>query len=73
VHQIRIFVDIESNVEGLEERVNAWLKESRANIIDIFGNIAPQTVASGSQGTALAQRKFSSSDIFMVVVYEAAG
>lgn len=73
MHQIRVFTDIESNMEALEGRVNAWLRESGAKVINIFGNIAPQTVTSGSQGTALAERKFSSSDVFMVVVYDAPG
>jgi len=73
VHQIKIFADIESNVDALEGRVNAWLRESGAKVINIFGNIAPQTVTSASRGTALAERKFSSSDVFMVVVYDAPG
>ena len=72
VHQVKIFISLESNVEGLEKKINAWLKESGAKVINMFGNIAPQTVTTASKGTMLAERKFSSSDVFITVLYEAA-
>jgi hypothetical protein len=72
VHQIKLFADLESNLAALEARVNDWLRTSGAKVVNIFGNIAPQTVTVESKTTALAERKFSSSDVFLVVVYESA-
>ncbi len=72
MHQIKLFVDLESNAQAMEDRINDWLKESGAKVINIVGNVAPQTVTAESKGTALAERKFSSSDLFGAVVYEPA-
>ena len=71
MHQVKIFVDIESNVEAMEAKINGWLKESGVKVINIFGNIAPQTVTSEARGSSLAERKFSSSDLLITVLYEA--
>ena len=72
MHQVKIFIGLESNVEALEEKINVWLKESGAKVVNMFGNIAPQTVTAASKGTMLAERKFSSSDVFIALLYEAA-
>ena len=72
MHQIKLFVDLESNVVALETRINDWLRKSEAKVVNIFGNIAPQTTTSEAKTTALAERKFSSSDLFIAVAYEAA-
>lgn len=72
MHQVKLFVDIESNIEAMEERVNKWLASSGAKVINIFGNIAPQTVTHEAKGSTLDTRKFSSSDLFLTVVYEPA-
>lgn len=69
MHQIKLFVDIESNVAAMEGRVNDWLRESNANVVKVFGNIAPQTVTPDAKGSGVAGRKFSSSDVFVAIVY----
>jgi len=68
VQQIKIFKSIESDISSLESEINSWLQESGVKVINIFGNIAPQTVNADS--TAASSRAFSPSDVFMVVVYE---
>lgn len=68
MHQIRIFKSIESDIGELEREINGWLQESGVTVINVFGNIAPQTV--NAEGTGSSGRAFSPSDIFMVVVYE---
>lgn len=68
MQQIRLFKSIETDVSDLEREINSWLQESGVKVINIFGNIAPQTVTSDSGGTS--GRSFSPSDLFMVVVYE---
>ncbi len=71
MQQIKLFVDIESNVEAMEERINGWIKERGVKIVNIFGNIAPQTVTPATKAAGLAaSSKFSSSDMFVAVVYE---
>ncbi|MCZ6834834.1 MAG: hypothetical protein O7G85_03590 [Planctomycetota bacterium] len=68
MQQIRIFKSIESEVGELERDINGWLQESGVKVVNIFGNIAPQTVL--TETTAGSGRSFSPSDVFLVVVYE---
>ena len=68
MQQIRIFKSIETDVSNLEREINGWLQESGVKVINIFGNIAPQTVNSDSSATG--SRAFNPSDVFMVVLYE---
>ena len=69
MQQIRIFKSIESEVGELEREVNGWLQESGVKVINVFGNIAPQTV--NNEGAGSTGRAFSPSDLLLVVVYEA--
>ncbi len=75
MHQIKIFHDIESSKDGLEEAVNSWLAEnSDVRVIRISGNIAPQTVTAASQGVGtLGGQRFASSDLAIFVHYEKDG
>ncbi len=68
MQQIRIFKSIESEVGELEREINGWLQESGVKVVNVFGNIAPQTVNSEALGAT--GRAFSPSDVFLVVVYE---
>ncbi|MHC4993177.1 MAG: hypothetical protein ACYTGC_19575 [Planctomycetota bacterium] len=70
MQQIKIFKSIESDVEDLEREINAWLAESGARVVSVFGNIAPQTVTDPER--ARAARGFSPSDILVAVLYESA-
>ena len=63
MQQIRIFKSIESELSALEEEINAWIAEDRVTIINIFGNIAPQTPSGPGMGG------FSSSDVLITVLY----
>ncbi len=68
MQQIKIFKSIESNVTDLERDINAWLKESGARVVNVFGNIAPQTISDPEK--AKGSRGFSPSDILIAVLYE---
>ncbi len=68
MQQIKIFKGIESNVSELEQEVNAWLKESGARVVNVFGNIAPQTITDPEK--ARGTRGFSPSDVLIVLLYE---
>ena len=68
MQQIKIFKSIESDVSDLERDINAWLKESGARVVNVFGNIAPQTIADPEK--AKGNRAFNPSDILIVLLYE---
>ena len=68
VQQIKIFKSIESDVTDLERDINAWLKESGARVVNIFGNIAPQTITDADK--AKGTRGFSPSDVLVALLYE---
>ncbi len=68
MQQIKIFKSIESDVSDLERDINAWLKDSGARVVNVFGNIAPQTI--GDPEKARGSRGFSPSDVLIVLLYE---
>ena len=69
--QIKIFKGLESNLEGLENQVNAWLKEPGIRVVQMFGNMAPQTLPSDTRITStLGQPQHVSSDVFLAFLYE---
>jgi hypothetical protein len=76
VQQIKIFKGLENDIHGLEREINSWLKSSNAQVINMFGNVAPQTPQSSSSPTAvlgaerMSGRNFIASDILIVVLYQ---
>lgn len=73
MQQIKIFMSVESEVSQTEAEVNAWLKESGVRVLQIFGNIAPQTTPLGdTPGGSSGPLRFPPSDVILVVLYETA-
>ena len=78
MQQIKIFKGVEHELANLERDLNAWLKSSKAKIVHIFGNMAPQKLQSiGTTPQLLgaergAAKSFGASDVLIVIVYEAA-
>ncbi len=75
MHQVRIFTGLENDTQKLTNDVNAWLKSSNAKVINVFGNIAPQTPGDRTDnsrllGTENVTRRHAPSDIMLVVLYE---
>ena len=64
MQQIKIFKSIESELGSLENEINEWISEQSVKIVEIFGNIAPQSPSTPGMGS------FSSSDVLVVIVYE---
>ena len=64
MQQVKIFKGVENELVSLEQDINHWAAESKAKIISIMGNIAPQTHRDQSHA-------FGSSDVLIVVLYEA--
>jgi hypothetical protein len=70
MHQIKIFKGVETELNTLEEEVNAWLAEKNARIVQVFGNIAPQSMPPTAKGSGLSTTDFAPSDVMLVVVYD---
>lgn len=67
MHQIKLFKGIEGALGELEVEINAWLKELKGEVINISGNIAPQSQTSGD---AVGLGKgFTPSDVIVVIHY----
>ena len=62
---VRIFKSIESELGAMEKEINGWVDATKANIVSVTGNIAPQGKGAASHG-------FSASDVLVVVIYEPA-
>jgi len=69
MHQIKIFKGLENELPELEAAVNEWLRSNAARIVNIFGNIAPQSGGEGKQH-GLTRSEFPPSDVMLIVVYE---
>jgi hypothetical protein len=76
MHQVRIFTGIEGETEKMAKDINDWLKTSKVKVVNVFGNIAPQSTLERPDGGKLAGadagpgRRFAPSDVMLVVVYE---
>lgn len=66
MQQVRLFKGVENELREFEREINGWLQENDVKIVNVFGNIAPQSVS----GDSKLGRKFESSDLFVVIVYE---
>ena len=67
MQRVKLFKGVETEIDKLEDEINAWLESSDARIVSMFGNIAPQTPGSGKGTTT---RAYDASDLFLAVVYE---
>lgn len=70
MNQIKIFKGLENDLSMLEQDVNAWLAETDSRIVNVFGNIAPQTMHPHAQGGGLSTTDFVPSDVMLVIVYD---
>lgn len=77
MQQIKIFRGLETETDRIEQSVNAWLRSSGARVVQVFGNIAPQTITGAAEegGKVVGaesgiSRRFGPSDVLIVVVYE---
>jgi hypothetical protein len=70
MQQIKIFKGIESELSVLEREVNQWLVDTGARVIQIFGNLAPQSIAPTAKGSGLSTSEFAPSDALIVILYE---
>ncbi|CAG0950590.1 hypothetical protein PHYC_00179 [Phycisphaerales bacterium] len=76
MQQIKLFSGSEDQMGSVERDVNDWLRASGARIVNIFGNMSPQSVLSGESRQKVSMesgsRRFAPSDVFVCIVYEKA-
>ena len=73
MQQIRFFKATETDLVAVQDEMNQWLRESGVRVVQVFGNIAPQTVTPDHPSTGLTKSAFAPSDVLIAVVYEPAG
>lgn len=69
MHQIRLFKGVETEIREMEKEINSWLKESKARVVHLSANIAPQTNEPAPTGTTKS-RAYAPSDLFVSLVYD---
>ena len=73
MQQVKIFKGLEPQIGELEAQINEWIKSSGARVIQITGNVAPQS-HEGSAGTAQKTLSggsgFAPSDVVVILLYE---
>jgi hypothetical protein len=70
MQQVKIFKGLETEVGSLEKQINGWLAESGARVINIVGNIAPQSPPPDEKLGALGGTAWAPSDVLVIVLYE---
>ena len=70
MHQIKIFKGLEDDASTIEHDVNEWLEQNKVKVIQIFGNVAPQTLAAEAVSNTLTRTAHPPSDILLVILYE---
>lgn len=70
MHQIKIFMSKEGATGELESEVNQWIRETGARVIQITGNISPQTLLTKVKDSLADGKRYAPSDVMLVVLYE---
>lgn len=71
MRQIKLFKGIETELEALEQSVNRWIAENKIDVVQVFGNISPQSIMPGADRNVIQKTVFAPADVLIVVVYEA--
>ena len=71
MQRVKLFKGLETEVEALEQQVNAWVESEGAKIIQVTGNIATQSYnPAAKSGSSLQANVAAASDVLIVVLYE---
>jgi hypothetical protein len=66
MRQVKLFKALECEWEKLEQEINDWIAETGANVVNISGNIAPQSQRSHPNA------RENPSDVLVIVTFEPA-
>ena len=70
MQQIKIFKCLENETPAIEAQVNRWLTETGVRVLNMFGNIAPQSSPTEAAKGSISAGAFVPSDVLLVVLYE---
>ncbi len=71
MQRVKLFKGLETEVEALEQQINAWVESEGAKIIQVTGNIATQSYnPAAKSGSSLQANVAAASDVLIVVLYE---
>jgi hypothetical protein len=71
MQQVKIFKAIESDVPQLERQINAFLRDNPdAKVVQMTGNIAPQTEGGQKAATSSLGKGIPPSDVLVILLYE---
>ena len=71
MQRVKLFKGLETEVEALEQQINAWAESEGAKIIQVTGNIATQSYnPTAKSGSSLQSNVAAASDVLLVVLYE---
>ena len=71
MQRVKLFKGLETEVEALEQQVNAWVESEGAKIIQVTGNLATQSYnPAAKSGSSLQSNVAAASDVLIVVLYE---
>lgn len=66
MQRVKLFKGVVNELEQLEHDINHWLATQKVKLVSMTGNIAPQTPTH-----EIGLETFPSSDILVIVLYEA--
>jgi len=71
MQRVKLFKGLETEVEALEQQINAWAESEGAKIIQVTGNIATQSYnPAAKSGSSLQGNVAAASDVLITVLYE---
>lgn len=70
MQQIRLIKGVENDLAALENEVNEWIRRENVKILQIFGNLSPQSTSTSDSTKALTKSNFAPSDVLLVILYE---
>lgn len=69
MQQVKMFKGSESDLPALEKQINTWLAGAAVRVINMIGNIAPQSPPPPEKGS-LGLSSFPPSDVLVIIHYE---
>ena len=71
MQRVKLFKGLETEVEALEQQINAWAESEGAKILQINGTIATQSYnPTANAGSSLQGNVATPSDVLITVLYE---
>jgi hypothetical protein len=72
MQRVKLFKGAEGHIIELEQEINRWAEASGARLLQVTGNIAPQSLSLGAGGPTAGRVGFAPSDVLVTVLYETA-